>query len=752
MTQSAPPVTLCSEVDDFVNHLDLEESFGGHTCIDLIARLTECHYEYLYAQRYLVGKTYSDEGYGKARELLDIAMLHLVKAKWLIGGITGAFKGVRVSTDKHHDAIAGWSAAEQSLQLLLAIKAALQGQGSLTSIEATAPLLDREGTEVLRSDGFPVVPSICPVVIVSGSAYAMGYQYAEQVLEIYGDFVFREFAALRFTDERLKTIGKHEAQLAAHTPEILDMVRGWADAVSASGLPMAYENVLHMWCPTDAPAQQPDEMHWPFLGSESLLAAMYFGQQAFINKVAAASAAEPVAEGQESLVDRCSGFCAWGNATVDGRLKAASTTDHDCWMQATIVAYPEDGNNFIYTPFSVHGGWIPGLGISSMAGHPGMNNRGVAYVHHGGEIHAMEPAESWGYGVPRGACIFHGLRYANTAIEVHDQIMSYPIGNVAAGMGSVGGQWADHGNGYIFESRYRSEEHPDGLVRTQTFDHEGRGHDILYTGNSALHAGAPSGNHGHDEGVLNYDIERGWHTYDPSTFMHPNLLIASARMTAGPGGAERNRCYYRLAIPASGEIDEQWVERLYCTPAEDAPSAAQTPGRQADIIAGKYQNKASPAHRGNAFTAIMFPDDGDQGTYSGCVGPISYDLPASAASHGYFYYDETNAYWTIRLADTPMKMLTDARARATEDGERARALMADLDNDNPGTRYLKNFLSQHTQALTAGDKTAADLETLEGNQRMAGLSRALRRYTSAQVRARQVINAFNATEALPYSL
>ncbi|MEM1112942.1 MAG: hypothetical protein AAGI11_13610 [Pseudomonadota bacterium] len=749
MAQSAPPVAIHNEGDDFVNHLDLDASFGGHTCIELIAKLTECHYEFMYCQRYLAGRNYGDAGYGRARELLDSALLHLTKAKWLIGGVTGSFKGVRISGDAAGDAKAGVASAQEALRIVSEVKSALLGSGDLAAIEAARPELDRAGTEVLRVDGFPVVPSICPIVIVSGSSYTMGYQYAEQVLEIYGDFVFREFAALRFTDERLANLKKHEEQLARFTPEVLDMCRGWADAVTAYGLPMAYENVLHMWCPTDAAPSSKEEMGWPFLGSPSLLAAMYFGQQAFINR-AKATLEAPVGEGQESIADRCSGFCAWGNATTDGRLKASSTTDHDCWMQATIVAYPEDGNAFIYTPFSVHGGWIPGLGISNMAGHPGMNNRGVAYVHHGGEVHAMEPEHSWGYGVPRGACTFHGLRYANTAQQAYEQVMSYPVGNIGSAMGSAGGQWADHHNGYIFESRFRSDDYPDGLVRTQTYDHDGHGHDLLYTGNSALHADAPSANHGHDEGVLDYDIERGWHTYDASNFMHANLMLASGRMTAGPGGAERNRCYFQLAVPASGAIDDAWVERLYCTPAQDAPSAEETPQRQADILSGAYRNSASPAHHGNAFTAILLPDDGDQGLYSGCIGPLSYDLPAAGATHGYFYYDETNAYWTVRLADSADEMIADARQRAVGDGERAKALVNDLDEAYAGVSHLNRFLEQHAQALAEGDAISRDTASLSGNAMNASRSRALRRFTTAQVRARQVLNALQPEQPLAF--
>ncbi|MEM7798315.1 MAG: hypothetical protein AAF633_03915 [Chloroflexota bacterium] len=43
----------------------------------------------------------------------------------------------------------------------------------------------------------------------------------------------------------------------------------------------------------------------------------------------------------------------------------------------------EDGNNYIFAPFGADGG-VPAAGPLYFFGHPGMNNKGLAYVHHGG--------------------------------------------------------------------------------------------------------------------------------------------------------------------------------------------------------------------------------------------------------------------------------------------------------------------------------------------------------------------------------
>ena len=743
MSKEAPPVTLTDSDTDFVFSLDLSASHAGFSVVDMVTLLTEAHYSHLYASRCLAGKSFADAKYGQARELLDCALLHLAKAKWHIGGITGAYNGVFRSDDIDADAQSGVEAARTSIDICRSVEQLMSCEIAFEDIEAPKPRLDNDGTEVLRADGVPIVPSICPIVVLRGSSYDMGYQYAQQSLEIFGDFVFATFAKLRFTQGRLDVIKRWEAELRQHTPEVLDMCRGWADGATNAGLPMSYENVLHLWTGSEPPSPSLNQMEWPFLGSKELLSVMYMGQQAFLNMLTEefddaekASVRTPA----NSPLDHCSGICAWAAATTDGELKAASTTDHDCWMQATIVAYPDNGNAFIYTPFSVAGAWLPGMGIIKMAGHPGMNNKGLAYVHHGGEAHMMEPEESWGYGVARGPVTFHALRYKSSAIEARDYQFEIPIGDVGGPLMSGGGLWADRDNGFAFESRYRDKMHPNGLVRERTYDHGGKGHDLLYAGNSALHAEASDANHGHEPGSLSYDIERGWHTYDLSKAAHPDLMRAWMRMTAAGDGAERMYTFYQNAIPASGSIDETWLNELYRLAASEYP---ETKNLRSEIVRRTSEKKghppASPAHRTNAFYANMTPDNGDQGLYSACVGPLRYDLPPNGANHGYFYYDETNTYWTLRLAKTPEEMIDDAQKRAKRDIEDAARGIRDITDAHAGRKYLESFLDLSQKALAEADAIIASGPTDDHIQEPARLARALRRVTHAQVRARQVL-------------
>jgi hypothetical protein len=97
---------------------------------------------------------------------------------------------------------------------------------------------------------------------------------------------------------------------------------------------------------------------------------------------------------------------------------AGSAGDYDPAYMVTIGALPETGNNFLITPFSAVGD-VPVVGSVWMMGHGGMN-KGVVYVHHGGETKVIEPKDAWEYGIGKGASIIHMLRFAKSARSTRD--------------------------------------------------------------------------------------------------------------------------------------------------------------------------------------------------------------------------------------------------------------------------------------------------------------------------------------------
>src|SRR5512146_2359410 len=149
----------------------------------------------------------------------------------------------------------------------------------------------------------------------------MGYQYARQVIQIFGAWIFQRKAGLPLSEEERACLRQWEQQIETYAPEILLMCRGWAAGAAEAGIPLSYEDVLDMWTGHAPPMQ-----NYKGFGE---------GLPARLPELA------------------CSGVAAWGRATVDGRLVTGSSGDHDCSPMVTIVAFPETGNNFVYTPFSV---------------------------------------------------------------------------------------------------------------------------------------------------------------------------------------------------------------------------------------------------------------------------------------------------------------------------------------------------------------------------------------------------------------
>ncbi|MFC1960311.1 hypothetical protein ACFLYO_06345 [Chloroflexota bacterium] len=305
--------------------------------------------------------------------------------------------------------------------------------------------LSSNGTEISYAGDTPLLPSVSPVVILQGSDYEMGYQYAQQLVQIFGSWILDRKAGRDFSEEKLAIIKQWENQIRQHAPEMLDLCEGWAAGATDVGVTMSYYDVLELWTGHEAPLKG------------------YVG------------------EGQmpEMGMPWCSGAAAWGQATADGELVTASSGDHDPGFTVTVIVLPESGNNFMFCPFGATGD-IPKAGAIQMFGHPGMNDQGVAYVHHGGGPKWAEPKQYWGYSIRRAVSVFHVLRFANSAHEAFEMEMALPIGDIGAGdPGHPGGFYADSEYGYVIESR------KDPVIIREAGVMGER--DFLYAANAPIH-------------------------------------------------------------------------------------------------------------------------------------------------------------------------------------------------------------------------------------------------------------------------
>ncbi|MFX0061714.1 MAG: hypothetical protein ACFFC7_05965 [Candidatus Hermodarchaeota archaeon] len=652
-----------------------------------------------------IGKLgYRNPIYNQRVSEFNQAIIDLTKAKWY------STRAMETSSKNY------WNKAFQSIGKSKELAQKIYGLlsvGDATPIAYEKATITSNGTEISFADGVPLVPEVCPVVILKGSDYEMGYQYAQQLIQIFGSWILEQKANRNFSETQRNQIREWEKQIQDYAPEILDMCKGWGDGATEAGVPMSYNDVLELWTGRLAPANY------------------YFGMSEWLPEL------PPLA---------CSGAAAWGRATVDGRLVTGSTGDHDCTYMVTIVAFPETGNNFIYTVFGATGD-VPLVGPTFLMGHPGMNSKGLAYVEHGGMPRFVEPRQHWGYGIRLGTSIFHILRFANNAEEAREMELSYPVGDVGRhGFGSVGGFYSDSNYGYILESRKDPIVIREAGVMGET--------DFLYANNSAIHpeSGKAEWLQENKENWT-WDEHGGWHPKEYQSFRlfgsrSPDNKFLSAQSHTYNNSYGRNLYLYRMLSQNVGQIDFEYMKKIY-------QKSGTLPMGTWEEIASNYKRSGqwgeySTAHPGNALVGIMKPEEG---RYALCTGPAKRGLvpmamrpTGSMIVSGNPIYNETNAFWELKLAAEPEQVMMAAKRQAQEDLNRASAELVNIKKLNVVYEALEELLTvaQNEFKNAEGHKDAAKKTT--GNQSIYSLSRALRAFTRAQIRARQVYNALNPSE------
>ncbi len=641
--------------------------------------------------------TWHDPIYARRVREFNQVMVELVRGKW--------YAACAMEAKDRDEAKGFWEQAfaqirasrTHSQKLLEALQAKSQAALDFPEIE-----LSQNGTEILFAEGAPLVPEINPIVILQGSDYEMGYQYAQQLIQIYGKWILERKAGKQFTPDELDYLHQWEAQLKIHAPEILRMCEGWSAGARDLGVSMSYEDVVDIWTGHRPPAQT-------YLGlgdGEPFMAPPY-----------------------------CSGAAAWGRATIDGNLVTVSTGDHDCHHMATIMAFPETGNAFMLTPFGATGD-VPKLGGIYMFGHPGMNNQGLAYVEHGGMPKMIEPKKDWGYGIRMGAAVFHILRFANNAREAQQMELAMPVGDVGSGgFGSLGGFWADSEYGYILDSR------KDPVIIHEAGDCGET--DFLYAANHPLHkeSGRAPWMQA-DKDAWHYNPHGGWYAdYRPIKKIGIDEEVIIQSLGNGfIGSRDRSLYLFDILNCAVGKIDFEYmkmVNRQGCT----LPAKTWKESVAYFKKTGEWTN-VTTGHASNADVVVTRPARGDQGRYALCVGTAKRGLAPCMPTWCSPIYNETNAYWEVRLASTPEGVAHSAGQMAAEYLEQAHSLLTGLGRQDPAYPPLANLLTQAEKEFKMGSDPVSD-------SRPEYWAKATRAYTRAQVRALQVIQALHPTLQTP---
>lgn len=671
------------------------------------------------ANRSFAEKGWNDPVYVAGRTALDKVLIELAQAKWMLGRADGTHREFTPPASNvqaaAQEATRGF---ERSIAACEGIRQACEA--GRAPEPGQAPELKRQA-EILVAGATPLVPTVCPVVVLQGNNAEMGRQYAQQVIEIYGSWIFAQQASRIFTDTEALEISRWEAELQRLTPDVLEFAAGMAEGCTRAGLRMSRQQAVAIWTGIRPPAQEARPMAFAQMDNDSdaRIAAAYLG-------VAATTLAT------ES--DMCSGICAWGRATADGSLIAGSSTDHDCTFQATIIAFPDQGYPFIYTPFSANGS-IPVLGNFHMAGHPGMNAAGVAYVHHGG-ANTGEPQAQWGYGVRRGPATFHLLQFSTDAADARARLQAFPVGDAGISLGTVGGLFADAQQGFSVESRPGAPHSAHPIVREHSLDAMGKTYDFLYANNNAM---APESSHLNcpPESGYRYTVAGGWFTLDWNA-IHAEPGPKAFRRLNTRSSEGRNRYAYRKMMEGYGNIDLEYMKAVY-------RQSGEMPAGTLQQIQRLWQSgmpwNSSTAHRGNAFTAVMQPRRGEGGRYLGCVGPAHRAVHARGPEHGYHYFDETNTFSEIELRRSPEAVLEAALDLAHDRLERSRAALSTLPASHPAFACFSNWLDEAAHTLQGIAVSHATEPGTARHQQLARIAKSLRSAVRSHVRSTQVIEA-----------
>ena len=380
----------------------------------------------------------------------------------------------------------------------------------LVGLAAFAPVLAAtSSTPEIPFDGeVPLWPNVRPVLILSGSDYEIGYQWYQQLVQVFGKWILEDMQgdlAEPFTEEELKALATTEEYLKKYTPEMIDMYKGMADGGTDAGVKLTYNQVL---------AQFSGIKSFPGLTHESVW--------------------------QQGKSDGCSGIAVWGKATTDGKLVCSSSQNTTLEWDITALVLPETGNSFIISPYSPLGCLSTSFSRPKL-GAPGMNNKGLVYVREP-DITSIPEAE-WSLGLTENAAVLHALRFADDAKQAQDMILSFECGD-----GLMGGTWADiHGNAWCLESR----ENPKVIRKSGDYGEN----DFIWFTNNAL---------SYEAGEFRDDARAGTIYVRHAGWMGPG--------TSGLSNISRNLHIWNMLNYYNGSVNFEFIKMMYRFAGEPDPA------------------------------------------------------------------------------------------------------------------------------------------------------------------------------------
>jgi hypothetical protein len=568
-------------------------------------------------------------------------------------------------------------------------------------------------------DGVPIFPWARPVVILQGSDFEMGYQYSQQLAQIFGAWIL-ELLDCDFSDGQLRALKGYEWYIKKHAPEMIGFFEGMVQGAKDRGVPLTYEQILAQFCLgvkddkyLEASADQtgyPEELDAePLQAQESTEGSLHSLQQR-----------SPLKSSQGENPLKCGSAAAWGTATEDGKVITSGSSDGDDHFNVTIICFPEDGNAYVHTPYYAVGPWV------SAGGHSGMNDKGLVYVHHGVTQTAQAQGKKSRYGIQSDIAIRHSLRYANNAEEAVKMTLSYESTGDFSGGGyyGTGGFWVDkEHNAFVIE---RSDA--PAIIRKPGECGE---KDFMYATNTLL-----SKELGKKE--QEYFEHGGW--------------LKKGTLPCRDFSASRNLFVYNLFTDYIGKIDLEFMKmvwRFRCgpLPVEAHPDVWEKKA-MVHYEKGDCEWWTTLGHSTNAYVTITVPEDK--------LYLLSTTYPAKQptlahpkAFHGARWLaSATRAFFRLKLGSSPTEVMQSAKYQAEIDLFLAERELRKLDYQNPAYAPLDDIFNQAVIEWTKGgfwrgpDSIGFTLvKKLSKEEGIYYWAKATRAFVRCQLLARKVYNA-----------
>jgi hypothetical protein len=410
------------------------------------------------------------------------------------------------------------------------------------------------------------------------------------------------------------------------------------------------------------------------------------------------------AQDDELASKHCSVASAWGSATRDGKLIGLDTLDT-----------PDVAHAVVIVAFPAKGNaYMCGADAGEIGDHFLMNDRGLFLGNSGGGS-SPRPGDE-GYGLAWACSLPYLVRFAGGAFEARDMVTKWQI-NVPENF-----HFADvRGQACVVEKT--------AAVQAVRVPGDFGERDFLFSTNNYLHA----------------DMK----------------VTKEGGFVGGHGGygaysAPRNKMIWDLFHNYCGAIDVEFAKMVLRFP------GAPPPWPPAEGWEAMFCRPT------NLWTAVVQPDDGDEGVAHICTGPAGRVLHASIAGDGslmrptYRYAAGTHTFYRLGLAQGPMEVADAAKKTAEEEIATAYGRLMGLNYRDTGYGELKELYGKAVAEMFEGrnafNRAVIEMEPAGGragvakNRALALYGRAASLYTRAQAHAREVYEALVTAPTSPADL